>query len=383
MCRKLFVLLLIGGLLGCATAPQTEVVKADQFLHDEAYSGFEQIPVETEQQVFQLDQAVTNYLDNNILILDKPVDRMNQLSDQLFSPNKVNLLYQTDANSVASQTFSSKTANCLSMSILAYSMAKYVGLNVVFQDVTIPEFWNLRDDVNFLNGHVNLFITAKTPVNEGQAYSIDSIEVDFSNSFASSRFQKNWISKQTALAMFYNNIGAEALVVKDFNRAYAYFRQSLLTDPDYVSGLSNLGVLYRMSGHNDWAEQTYLAGLELEKDNRNILDNMVVLFEHTGRIEQANDIRSRINKQRQSNPYYHYFLGQQEYQSGHWQKAIQHFRKAKSLNQYDHHFYFGLAKAYFELGEVDETRRNLNLAKRYAVDQQQSNQYLTKLALLH
>ncbi|WP_416307847.1 tetratricopeptide repeat protein [Neptunicella sp. SCSIO 80796] len=382
MCRILLIGLGLLLVTACASVPEASLQEKN-FLHDDAFDGFEQIKVETEQQVFSLDRSVTDYLEDNILTLTTPLERMDQLSEQLFNPEKINLLYQTNANGVASQTFNSKTANCLSMSILAYSMAKYVGLSVTFQDVVIPEFWNLREDVSFLNGHVNLVLFAKTPVNDGQAYKIDTLEVDFSDSFASSRFRKNPIGKKTALAMFYNNIGAEALVAKDFNRAYAYFRQAMLTDPDYISGWSNLGVLYRMSGHYQWAEQVYNAGLALDDNNRNILDNLVVLLEHTDRKEQADEIRWRINKQRQSNPYYHYFLGQQEYQNGNWQKAIQHFRRAKTLNQFDHHFYFGLAKAYFELGNVDETRRNLNLARRYAIDEQQSNQYLTKLSLLH
>ncbi|MBC3767432.1 tetratricopeptide repeat protein [Neptunicella marina] len=384
MLIKVFISgVLLFALLACSSLNNVDTPLASAILHDQAYPGFEQVKVETQTQVFALDTVLKNYLDQHILPFPTQKQRMQALAEQLFSPSQVNLLYETQANTVASDTFRQRTANCLSMSILAYVMAEYADLQVTFQDVHIPEFWNVHDDVSFVNGHINLELSAADLAENGESMHRESMIIDFNDVYASNRFSKTQLDMPTVMAMFYNNKGADALLKKDFTQAYAYFRQSVLVAPAYASGWSNLGVLYRLTDHLEWAERAYEAGLQVDPKNRSIWDNQVVLLEMTGRETEANVIRRRIESQRQSNPYYHYYLGQQAYENGDWHQAIRHYKKARKLNHYAHQFYFGLAKAFYELGDIQATRHNLQLAKRYARDRQLTQRYLSKLDVIN
>ena len=65
------------------------------------------------------------------------------------------LSYQSGATLTAAQAYNDLNANCLSLSILAYSLAEHLGLYGQFQKAH-PEYWALNNGFNLLTGHINL-----------------------------------------------------------------------------------------------------------------------------------------------------------------------------------------------------------------------------------
>jgi tetratricopeptide (TPR) repeat protein len=55
------------------------------------------------------------------------------------------------------------------------------------------------------------------------------------------------------------------LIQKDYVKAYAYFRAALLQAPNMSPVLANLGYLYRLTGHYEFAENTYLQAIKKDK----------------------------------------------------------------------------------------------------------------------
>jgi predicted Zn-dependent protease len=102
-----------------------------------------------------------------------------------------------------------------------------------------------------------------------------------------------------------------------------------------------------------------------------------------GRNEDAEKILTEVAGQRNSNPYYHVILGEQEMEEKHWDQALAHFRKALALDQGKHEVYFGLARVYFEIGELQQSERYLKLAKNNARNEYDQNRYQTKLDFLN
>ncbi|MDN4501611.1 tetratricopeptide repeat protein [Alteromonadaceae bacterium BrNp21-10] len=372
--KCLLVLIISTGLGACQSNGQVSL-SPDAYIHDEGFPGYDQKIIETQDELFALNQPVVDYLQQNIMIYKDKSVRLRELVAQLFNPQKINLLYATDANSTASETFNLHTANCLSMSILAYAMADFVGLQSELQDVLIPEFWDIRQGYSFINGHVNLRV--KVDAND------KGVLVDFNDSFTSGRFSKTLVSKALATTMFYNNKGAMAMIENDYTLAYRYFRQALMLAPDYIPSWSNMGVLYRISGHSDWAEEVYKAALIMDSDSLNVLDNLAILYDITKRKSDAHDIRAKIERRRQDNPYYHYYLGELAYQNRDWRQATKHYRRAIRLESKEHQFYFSLARTYSQMGKLSATRKNLSLAKRHSDTDEQYNRYASKLTLLH
>jgi tetratricopeptide (TPR) repeat protein len=366
------------------SACQSTVVQSfpsEQLLYDQGYFGFSEISIESEQQIFHLDDKAKAFVASTIEPMDNKADQMEALVNAIFDRSQLNLLYQGDANTNANDTFHSQAANCLSMSIMTYALATEAGFDVDFQEVMIPEYWTRRAGFSLLNGHINVRMLAPKQPNVFVLNRL-SYQVDFDPQSSRRRLPKEVVSKQDVLSMFYNNKGADAVLRKDYVHAYAYFREALLVTPNFQPAWINLGILYRLSEYFSLAEKAYQHALVIDPDGLTALENLAYLYRLTGRDEDAEKILSKVEKQRNNNPYYYVNLGEEEMEQKHWDQALAHFRKALALDRGKHEVYFGLARAYFEIGELRQSERYLRLAKNKARNKFDEDRYQSKLEFL-
>lgn len=366
------------------SACQTRVVQIpppDKLLYDQGFSGFSDIHIESEQQVFQLDENAKAFVESTIGPLHNKIDQMEALVKAIFDRSDLNLLYQGDANTTANDTFKSQAANCLSMSIMTYALATEAGFEVDFQEIVIPEYWTRRAGFSLLNGHINLKMLAPKQVHVIE-FNRPSYQVDFDPQSSRRGLPKKVVSKQAVLSMFYNNKGADAVLQKDYVTAYAYFREAIQINPNFHSAWINLGIVYRLSEYFPQAEKSYQHALVIKPDSLTAMENLAYLYTFTGRNEDAEDILARVENQRNSNPYYHVNLGEQQMEQEHWDQALEHFRKALALDRSKHEVYFGLARAYFQIGELQQSQRYLKQAKNKAGNKQDEDRYQSKLEFL-
>jgi tetratricopeptide (TPR) repeat protein len=366
------------------SACQSTVVKipaSEQLLYDQGFSGFSNINIESEQQVFHLDDTAKAFVASTIEPMDNKIDQMEALVKAIFDRSELNLLYQGDANTNANNTFHSQEANCLSMSIMTYALATEAGFDVDFQEIMIPEYWTRRAGFSLLNGHINIKMLAPKQPNIFE-FNRRSYQVDFDPQPSRSGFPKKVVSKQSVLSMFYNNKGADAFLQKDYVHAYAYFREALLVKPNFYSAWINLGILYRLNDYFPQAEKAYQHALVINPDSLTALENLAYLYTFTGRNEEAEEILAEVEAQRNNNPYYHVNLGEQEMEQKHWDQALAHFRRALALDRGKHEVYFGLARAYFEIGELQQSERYFKQAKNKASNKYDEDRYQTKLDFL-
>lgn len=92
---------------------------------------------------------------------------------------------------IAQDAYNQKTANCISLTILAYSLAELAGLDAEFQDVRVPEYWVRNGDYNMLSGHVNLQIKRPKQVSSLLLFDSKGIEVDFDPFIQKQNFLKH------------------------------------------------------------------------------------------------------------------------------------------------------------------------------------------------
>ena len=306
---------------------------------------------------------------------------MEALVEAIFNRSKLNLLYQGDANTNANDTFHFQAANCLSLSIMTYALASEAGFNAYFQEIIIPEYWTRRAGFSLLNGHINIKILAPKQA-DVFVLSSQSYQVDFDPQPLRYGFPKKVVSKQAVLSMFYNNKGADAFLQKDYVTAYAYFREALMVKPNFDSAWVNLGILYRLSEYFPQAEKAYQHALAINSDSLTALENLAYLYTFTGRNEEAEKILVKVGAQRNNNPYYHVNLGEQEMEQKHWHQALTHFRRALALDKGKHEVYFGLARAYYEIGELQQSERYFKQAKNKASNKHDEDKYQSKLEFL-
>lgn len=378
--RKIYAaLLLFCGLTGCAVQP-TLPVHDYSLLKDELFPNATMRTPETGEKVFRLSESAKAFVDR---VGQRGFDEKKQIEaliDAMLNTEE-GIRYLTSANSVAADTFANREANCLSLTILAYSMAEYAGFHPTLYEVNIPEFWTRRDGVSLLNGHVNMRIATDDDLNKA-SFTKNYLDVDFDPQMLRRHFARVEISREKVLAMFYNNKGADALLAGDANTAYAYFRQAAETYAPFASTWVNLGVLYRQQGAMKAAEATYQHAISLDEDNFTAWENLAVLYEAQGHSDKARTIKRSLHDKREGNVFYHYILGEEAFENGDAEAALRHYANAQRLERNRHEILFGLGKAYYELGETDKAVTYIKMAARLAPGRHDEQRYLSKLPSL-
>lgn len=353
-----------------------ELYLDDEFEVDSAQS------IESEEEVFALDDEMKLMVTEKLLSVRAPNKRAKRLLRHIFAKENIDLAYQSAANLTASQAYHSQTANCMSLTIMAYALAKEAGLDVKFQDVKVPEYWVRNGQYNMLTGHVNLILTEAKVPNKTVVYGRELLQIDFDPDIYKKSFPKKVITKNTVLAMFYNNKGAHALVDQNYQLSYKYLKQATLVDPSFSSAWGNLGILYKLNDLTDFAEKTYRHAIELDNDNLTALTNLSLLLEDNNNLEQARKIEKMLHDKRIKNPYYHALLADEAFFRGDNQKALKHYKRAIRMDNKVHEFYFGIAKVYYALNRIERAENAMNKAIAYNRASAIESQYLAKLNFL-
>jgi tetratricopeptide (TPR) repeat protein len=374
------ILLVTIMLIGCQAVPKISV-SHKALLYDEGFEGFENVTVESEKEIFELNDEAKAFAQSAIRGVSKPKEQIQALVQHIFSRSDLNLLYRAEANTVANQTFRNRAANCLSMSIMTYALANELGFSVRFQDIEIPEYWTIREGQSLLNGHINLQILPSSSRKRTQ-FLTQGFEVDFDAQATQEHFPKTLLKLNQVVAMFHNNNGGDALLKKDYVKAYAYFRSAFMQSPDLSSVLTNLGYLYRLIGQYELAEKTYLWAIKKNKENLTAWRNLSYLYRYMGHDEIANNIVSRVTRQRSKNPFFHINRGDKAFDKQQWQIALGHYQRALKLDKRNHEVFFGLGKTYFKLGDVKRSYHYLKLAKKKSRTEQQQAVYQRQIDML-
>lgn len=350
------------------------------------HAPFKVLEVESQEEIFVLDEQIITSLKQHFRQDAQPEIKHAQLIMQFLLENgDASLSYMSDANLTASQTYQNLNANCLSLSILAYSLSDFLNLEAEFQKVHVPEYWASSRGYNFLSGHINLKIhedRTKYYTKKVLHTAPRTLTIDFDPNSRQQAFKTTPISKDRVTAMFYNNKGAIHMVENKYDLAFSYFNAAIKIDENYSSAWANLAILYRLSDQLETAERLYNQAIALNPNNNTAKGNLAVLYDLTNREEQAKNIRGQLHKFRKSNPYYILTLGNQAMEDGHITKAIRHYRNVLKLNNRLHEGHFALAKAYYAKGDLKLTKTHMRRALELAEFEHNQIQYRGKLEWL-
>jgi tetratricopeptide (TPR) repeat protein len=377
----LFIVFTISACASTSTQSSADLRPTEELLSDKLFPSFRHYPIETSEQIFYLDEAALAFIDKQGQGIRTEETKIRRFIKAVFERTELSMNYASDANTVASETFKRAKANCLSLSIMTYAMAKHAGLDSYFQIVDIPEYWTRRNGYSMLNGHINLRIKPRSRVGIQTLFE-NTFVVDFDSEISAKKFPAVPVDESVVLSMFYNNKGADALLEKELDKAYAYFRASVLNNPNHAGTWVNLGYLYRLANDYDSAEMAYQQAIAISKEQLTAWENLAILYKLQGKAKQAADIQYEIERKRKQNPFYHQMLAEVDRDYGDFDSSISHYLNAISLDRNQHQFYFGLASAYFEKGDIDNSARYLKVAKRKAGRSALAEVYGNKLSAL-
>lgn len=382
--RLCFVLIALALLQACATVAPVSVDFQPEH-YDPFFHGFESIDTIPQDTIFYLNGESKAYVRKRAALAETTDDKALTLINDLFSPSQLALDYVYGANTVAQETLDNGTANCLSLTILAYAMAQEANLNVKFQEVFGDQSWNQAGEFDLANGHVNLLISRKSRFSmiPGMLSRSRTYTVDFFPESREGRVKTIEISKRQIQSYFYSNIGARKLIEEDYVAAWANFRKALQLYERDSSSWNNLGLLLSRKGAAIEAIDAYKKAISLEPDNQSALENLAVLLKKQGNEVEALEINDKLNRLRRDNPNYHIRLGNRFYVNGDLDAASNAFQQSIRLQRNNHLAWFGLAKVAMGSGDENAVREYLLKAKNSAKTEGFERRYARKLHALN
>lgn len=373
-------------LTACQNAPRQTLARTQHAeLFVDAQFGVPADAIETPEQIFAIPDDVVRELRQQVMVYGDPHDRSRALLRFIFNDGTDILEYVNSATLIAGDTLQKRQANCLSLTILAYSLANALGFDSRFQDVDVPEYWITRSGSSLLNGHVNLLVNpdAKFAGARHIVYRRQSYLIDFDRVPSSSKLRTTEVGRNSIISMFYNNKAADAIVGKNYDLAYQYLKAAISIAPKLSGNWNNLAVLYRHKQLLAEAERVYLHSLALEPEHSNTMANLAMLYQITGRERQAADLEIKVAKKRLSNPFYFVMLGNEAFERRDAEAALRHYRQSLKLQPNTPEALFGMARVYVLKGDLTAASRYLQSAKKYVEPGPERRRYQSKLDLLN
>lgn len=278
--------------------------------------------------------------------------RLERLVGFLFQKSGLGMEYSVDATLTVEQAYRTRKANCLTFTLLTVALAREAGLQAYGQELDDIVAWRVNDGLIYRFNHVNAGITI------GRL----RLTVDVARDLVMARDPPKPVSDQRLLALYYNNRAAELLGGASPATAAPYMAMALQLAPRYANAWANAGVLRLRQGDPQAAERDYLKALAIDHDHASALSNLVVLYRNNGDEARRAIYARRLEKLQIKDPYFQFLQAEGDEKQGDYASAVQHYRRAIRLYDGDSRFYFGLARAYQQLGEARRARQAMGRA---------------------
>ena len=256
-----------------ASAPRQPTLTTEQLLAGDAlpWDTSSAPPLVGEDEAFGLDDEMRAFAAPLMNVPD-PAARLVGLRNAMLDGGLFSVEYADTFTRTARATFHERQGNCLSFTMLFVALARAVGLEVRYHVVDVPPTFNNDLGVVVVGTHVNAVIDASAD----RRYVIDFNAPNFREGYPSRA-----VSDRYAVALFYSNLGAEALSAGKYELSFASLRAALRAY-DMPAIWVNLGVLYARQGLYEHAEAAQLHALEADPGEQSALVNLVSVYSSLG-----------------------------------------------------------------------------------------------------
>ena len=368
-------LLICAVLSACATQPAAPP-RPDHVFNDAAFRP-RSIPLDA--GVFALNDAMRRFLHNEIRPQLHGKRPLEGLVDALRNRAQLKLEYDSAVTRTAAETFDLRAGNCISLVVMTAALAKELGLVVYYQRVYADETWSRDGDVLFRSGHVNIVLRRGPGDRYLATDHSEQITIDFLPEPDVRAYRTRPIEERTVAAMFMNNRAAESLARGQLDDAYWWARDAIMRDSGLLDAYNTLGVVYRRHGNLGDAERVYRALLEREPDNPTVLSNLAAVLKTTGQPEAAQALLQRLQRIEPYPPFQFQDEAQIALKNGNVRAAIGLFNQELARDPSYHEAHFGLAAAYFQLGDFASAREHLTTAMQNSPTRRDHELYAAKL----
>lgn len=318
---------------------------------------------------FALDDEILGILSARYKPGPNELRRVDQTLDFIFQ--KIDLRYSLTPTRNAIQTFRSHQGNCLSFVNLFVGVARHQRLNPFYVEVTDYQRWNYKDGLVVSRGHIvaGMYVRGKLQTYDFLPYRAKAYK-DFKP-----------IDDLTAAAHFYNNLGAEALMDGEVERARELLEVAHQIAPTFVKAINNLGVAYARGGDLDRAVGIYRSGLEVEPHDVAVLSNLARAYQDLGRLDEAAVTLSQVDSANNSNPFFFVYQAEIALARGDHAGALKYMGEALRRDSEVPEVHLGLVKVYLATGDLDKARHHLERALKLDATNPEARRYVLMLGL--
>jgi Flp pilus assembly protein TadD len=314
------------------------------------------VPVIADVDVLEVTPRMRQFLEQYVLAYDNEKTRTSLLTLAVQDKGILGFHYNEAQTLTAAEAFERRSGNCVAFANLFIALAREAGLEAHYQEVHIEPEWSNRGDTLLVTKHINVLVKG----------AFDSYMIDVSGQKISFDSPRRLMNDNEARAMYFNNLGAEALIQEEWPTAYAYFTRAIETAPALPDAWSNLGVLLARNGQANDAEFAYLRALELNPREMAAMGNLHDIYVEQGRVQEAKQLDRRVERYRQENPYYLLQLSEEAMLEGDLELARKRLLKAISMKSNEHLLHFALARVDFLSGDLAAAEAGLEKARELA-----------------
>jgi tetratricopeptide (TPR) repeat protein len=350
----LFCVLALGSIEACgAAAPRASNLTEQQILSGEALPW--PVPssstLVTEDEAFGIDAEMRAFV-APLAAVAEPDERLLRLREAMESYGLFSMDYRNEFTRTARTAFHEHQGNCLSFTMLFVALAREAGLDSSYNVVDVPPTFDSKGGQVVVGRHVNALV--RTAADR-------QFIVDFNEPNYRETYPIRPVSDRYALALFYSNLGAEALVRRQYESSFALLRKATSVASDVPGAWVNLAVLYSRLGRYDYAEAADLRALAADPMDESALVNLISVYSSLGERGLAAFYRQRTRAYRNANPYYHFALAQTAYDQKRYKDALSALRSAIRLKP-DEEFYRLQGRAFVALGRRDRATESFERA---------------------
>lgn len=311
---------------------------------------------------FELDDSIRKSV-KTLPPLASELRRINQVNDFIF--DGLHLQYNLTPTKNAVDTYRTRSGNCLSFVNLFVGVSRELGLTPYYVEVTDLQKWNHRDGMVVSQGHIvaGMYL-------DGVLRTFDFLP------YRQKAYREfNPIDDLTAAAHYYNNLGAEALLAGNLERAREMITTATRIAPRFDKAINNLGVIQARQGDPAKALETYQRGLAISPDNSTLLVNMAHALQQLGRSQEADQMLAKVEAENTSNPFFFIYEGEVALGRGETDKALDYMVRALRLDSELPEVHLGFVKVYLALGDLEKARHYLDRALKLDATNQDALQY--------
>lgn len=356
-------ILLCVQLSACSTLEKNQALELQKQQQLWADRDFTAVPdsLPSSDELFRLSPSLEKKLASMNRAGSTVQERANFLTTLLYTDQARPFLYEGYHTTTAQETWEKNRGDCLSLSILAYAIGKRLQLPIHIQDVPMPVQFDRQGRVEYVNGHVNaIVLNPNLFLNTNEGHERGYMLIDFDPNQFSMRRGKI-LSEEEVLALFYNNLGVEAMLQRKLDLAYTYFKKAATAAPLDASIYSNLAQLYVNRNLPEKAASALEFALSLENTSVLQLKNLQSLYHKLGRTHDALQLQERIARVQEQDPYYWIGKGLHAAQTKQYSEAISHLERAQKYTTGFEEVHQALAEAYWQTGAFEKSRQQIRL----------------------